>query len=114
MPSDSAQVDCALLAKNLLETYRYDSRAPSDDPVAMLTIKASRAVACGTDGTPRCPTVTLSPGGTRFTVWPTGTFPDVLDGRYPVDIGATLPSVTSSGTPADGTLLTRCRTVEHA
>jgi Sigma-70, region 4 len=84
------------------------------DPVATLTIKASRAVACGTDGTPRCPTVTLSPGGTRFTVWPTGTFPDVLDGRYPVDIGATLPSVTSSGTPADGTLLTRCRTVEHA
>ena len=84
------------------------------DPVAMLTIKASRAVACGTDGTPRCPTVTLSPGGTRFTVWPTGTFPDVLDGRYPVDVGATLPSVTSSGTPADGTLLTRCRTVEHA
>jgi len=83
-------------------------------PVTTLTIKASRAVACGPHGTPRCPTVTLSPGGTRFTVWPAGIFPGAPDGGYPADVGATLPSVTSSGTPADGTLLTRCRTVEHA
>jgi hypothetical protein len=84
------------------------------DPVTTLTIKASREVACGTDGAQGCPTVTLSPGGPRFTLWCAAGLPDVLDGRYPVDIGATLPSVTSSGTSADGTLLTRCRTVEHA
>jgi hypothetical protein len=65
------------------------------DPVTMLTIKASQAITCGSGG--QCPTVTLSPGGTRFTIWPTGGgLSDVLDGSGPLDGGMPLPSVTSS------------------
>jgi hypothetical protein len=83
------------------------------DPVTTLTIKASRTMACRTDGSPRCHTVTLSPGGTRFTVWPAGMLPDLPDGPCPIDGRAGQQPVASLGSSAGGTRLTRGRT-KHA
>jgi len=76
-------------------------------PITTLRITISQFVRCGLGTTTRCPTVTLSPGGTTFAVWTGWTLPFPFGGPRPSTlpstraspVSATRPSTLRGGTP---------------
>jgi hypothetical protein len=76
-------------------------------PIATLRITISQFVRCGLGTTTRCPTVTVSPGGTTFAVWtgwippfpPGGPPPSSLPSTRPPTLSATRPLTPQGGTP---------------
>jgi hypothetical protein len=76
-------------------------------PTTTLRITISQFERCGFGTTTRCPTVTVSPGGTTFAVWTGwilsfssgGPQPSNLPSTRPSLVSATRPSTLRGGTP---------------
>lgn len=68
-------------------------------PAATLRITVSQFVQCGLGATTRCPTITVSPGGTTFAVWTGRILPFPSGGARPSTLPAARPSTPPGGTP---------------
>jgi RNA polymerase sigma factor (sigma-70 family) len=68
-------------------------------PTTTLRITISQFVQCGLGTTTRCPTVTVSPGGTTFAVWTSWILPFPFGGPRPPNLPSTRPSTLSATQP---------------